>query len=60
MATPHFSEQEVAALKALLAVRRFEPAPLPVGMLVLSAIAWTSAGIAVVTLLIRFAIRLAT
>ncbi|MDD9801343.1 MAG: hypothetical protein OXU53_02095 [Deltaproteobacteria bacterium] len=60
MANPHFSEQEIAVLRAILATHRLEPAPLPVGMVVLSVIAWTSAGIAVATLLIRFAISLAT
>lgn len=60
MASVHFSEQEVAVLKAILAAHRLEPAPVPTGVIVLSVIAWASAGIAVATLLIRFAISLFT
>lgn len=60
MASAHFSEQEIAVLKAILAAHRLEPAPLPTGMIVLSVIAWVSAGVAVATLLIRFAVSLFT
>jgi len=58
MANPNFSEQEIAILRVILTARRLEPDPLPVGMVILSVIAWASAGVAVATLLIRFAISL--
>jgi len=58
MTSVHLSEQDYADLMAALAAYRRELDPVPTGVIVLSVIAWASAGVAVATLLIRFAISL--
>jgi len=60
MASVHLSERDYADLKVALAIYRREADPTPVGLRVLSVIAWTSAGITLTVLLIRLAISLAT